>query len=314
MEVDGVDAVVRAVRYHAKRKVNSMKVMMSAGVATAGANGQVAQFSPEETRAAVAEAHKYGMKVFTHSIGYEAIRNGVEAGVDSIDHGYWLDEELAENMRDRGTYLVPTFGPFHYYTVVRKAEAWRIARAEPVAPRLPAVFQLAMEIGVPIAMGSDCGAPSRYPNGENALELELMVKSGMKPEQALKVGTSEAAKLIGLSSDVGSLEAGKYADLIVVDGNPLDDIRVLRSSVKLVMKGGQVHRDDLGTSPSPLGSRTHQAGRDRSSVEDRLTGTLGGWHGVDGLGSSWHRISRPGAYGASPGWCHKHQARGGLQS
>ena len=102
--------------------------------------------------------------------------------------------------------------------------------------------------------GFGCGTPSRYPNGENALELELMVKSGMKPEQALKVGTSEAAKLIGLSSDVGSLEAGKYADLIVVDGNPLDDIRVLRSSVKLVMKGGQVHRDDLGTSPSPLGS------------------------------------------------------------
>lgn len=252
MEVDGVDAVVRAVRYHTKRRVDSMKIMLSAGVSTAGSNVQIAQFSLEETCAAVAEAHKHGMKVLTHSIGYEAIQNGVQAGVDSIDHGYWLDEELAVSMRNRGIYLVPTFGPFHYYTVVREAEPWRIARAELVAPRLPAVLQLALEVGVPIAMGSDCGAPSRYPNGQNALELELMVNAGMKPEQALKAGTSEAAKLIGLSAEIGSLEPGKYADLMVVDGNPLDDMGVLRTSVKLVMKEGQICRNQLDARrPSP---------------------------------------------------------------
>lgn len=245
MEVDGVDAVVQAVRYHVKRRVNSMKVMLSAGVATAGSNVQVAQFGLDETRAAAHEAHKHGLKVLTHSIGYDAIKNGIEAGVDSIDHGYWLDEELAIKMRERGIYLVPTFGPFHYYTVVRKAEPWRIARAEPVAPRLPEVLHLAMDVGVPIAMGSDCGAPSRYPNGDNALELELMVRAGMDPMSAVRAGTSEAAKLVGIADRIGSLEPGMLADLIAVDGNPLDDIGVLRTSVKLVMQGGRLCRNEL---------------------------------------------------------------------
>lgn len=245
MEVDGVDAVVQAVRYHVKRRVNSMKVMLSAGVATAGSNVQVAQFGLDETRAAAHEAHKHGLKVLTHSIGYDAIKNGIEAGVDSIDHGYWLDEELAIKMRERGIYLVPTFGPFHYYTVVRKAEPWRIARAEPVAPRLPEVLHLAMDVGVPIAMGSDCGAPSRYPNGDNALELELMVRAGMDPMSAVRAGTSEAAKLVGIADRIGSLEPGRLADLIAVDGNPLDDIGVLRTSVKLVMQGGRLCRNEL---------------------------------------------------------------------
>jgi imidazolonepropionase-like amidohydrolase len=245
MEVDGPDEVRKAVRQHVKRGADSLKIMMSAGVATSGLPVQAEQFSVDEVKTAVYEAHKVGMKVLTHSIGLQAIRNAIEGGVDSIDHGQYLDEECAVRMKERGIYLVPTFGPFYYYTKVRKAEAWRIERAEHIGEQHARAFRLALEIGVPIAMGSDCGAPSRFPNGENALELTLMVHNGMSTEHAIRCGTSEAARLAGVFERVGSLEAGKLADLIVVENNPLDDISVLQQGVRLVMKEGVIYRDDL---------------------------------------------------------------------
>ena len=245
MEVDGPDEVRKAVRQHIKRGVDSLKIMMSGGVATAGLPVQAEQFSVEEVTTAVYEAHRVGMKVLTHSIGLQAIRNAIEGGVDSIDHGQYLDEECAVRMKQRGIYLVPTFGPFYYYTEIRKAEDWRIQRAEAIKDQHQRAFRLAMEVGVPIAMGSDCGAPSRFPNGENALELTLMVRNGMAPGDAVRSGTSEAARLAGVFDQVGSVEPGKLADLIVVDGNPLEDISVLQHKVQLVMKGGTIYRDDL---------------------------------------------------------------------
>ncbi|MBI4277323.1 MAG: amidohydrolase family protein [Armatimonadetes bacterium] len=245
MEVDGVDAVVNAVRYHMKRRCDSIKLMMSAGVATRGPHVASAMFNLDEAKAAVFEAHKYGMKVLTHSFGVEAILNGIEAGVDSIDHGSWLNEELATMMKERGIYLIPTFGPGYYYTQIRKAEPWRIARSEQVTPVRIEAFHVALEIGVPVAMGSDCGGPSRFPNGENLLEMELMVKYGMKSEDVVKASTSETAKAIGLFHHIGSLEPGKLADLVVVEGNPIDDMGVMRRGVKLVMKGGNIYRDEL---------------------------------------------------------------------
>ncbi len=244
MEVDGVDAVLHAVRYHVKRRCNSMKVMMSAGVATAGLDLQAAQFNLDETKAAVFEAHKYGMKVLTHTFGVDAIQNCIEAGVDSVDHGSWLTEELALLMKRKGIHLVPTFGPGYYYTVVRKAEPWRIARSEKATPVRIEAFKIAMAVGVPIAMGSDCGAPSRFPNGENLLEMELMVKYGMKPEEVLQASTSVNANLVG-RPEIGSLQPGKLADLVVVEGNPVDDMGLMRRGVKLVMKGGVIFRNDL---------------------------------------------------------------------
>jgi imidazolonepropionase-like amidohydrolase len=245
MEVDGPDEMRKAVRLHVKRGADSLKIMMSGGVATAGLPVQAEQFSVEEVKAAVYEAHKVGMKVLTHSIGFQAIRNAIEGGVDSIDHGQYLDEECAVSMKQRGIYLVPTFGPFHYYTEVRKAEYWRIQRAEAIKEQHQRAFRLALEVGVPIAMGSDCGAPSRFPNGENALELTLMVRNGMSTGHAVRCGTSEAARLAGVFEQVGSLEPGKLADLVVVDGNPLEDISVLQRGVQLVMKGGTIYRDEL---------------------------------------------------------------------
>jgi len=249
MEVDGPDEIRKAVRQHIKRGADSLKIMMSGGVATAGLPVQSEQFSVEEVKTAVYEAHRVGMKVLTHSIGLQAIRNAIEGGVDSIDHGQFLDEECALRMKERGIYLVPTFGPFHYYTEVRKAEEWRIQRAEAIKEQHQRAFRLALEVGVPIAMGSDCGAPSRFPNGENALELTLMVRSGMSSSHAVRCGTSEAARLTGVIDQVGSLEPGKLADLIVVNGNPLEDVSVLQHGVQLVMKGGAIYRDDLAQRP-----------------------------------------------------------------
>jgi len=215
-------------------------------VATAGLPVDAEQFGVEQAKAAVYEARKAGLRVMTHAIGLGAIRNAVEAGVDSIGHGHFLDEEQATRMKDKGMYYVPTFGPGHYYAKMRLAEPWRIERAEAVAEQHARAFKLALEFGLKMAMGCDCGAPSRMPNGANALELALMVEHGLSAERALVCGTSESANLVGLGDRVGGVTVGKLADLIVVDGNPLDDITVLQRGVQLVMKGGRVVRDELG--------------------------------------------------------------------
>lgn len=246
MEADGVDGVRRAVREHIKRGADSIKLMLSPGVATEGSDVNSEQFTLEEVEAAVYEAHKVGRPVQSHAIGAGGIRNGVRAGVDSIDHGHYLDEEQAQLMKKKGIYFVPTFAPTHYYIVQRLAEPWRIARAEAAEPRHDAAFRLALEIGVPIAMGCDCGAQSRMPNGKNALELALMVHHGMPPMDVLVAATREAANLLRILPQVGTLEPGKAADLIVVDGNPVDDITCLQDRVRAVVKGGAVRRDDLG--------------------------------------------------------------------
>src|SRR6266540_820913 len=243
---DRVDEVREAVRVHVKRGANSIKLVMSAGVATAGLPVDAEQFGVEQAKAAVYEARKAGLRVITHAIGLGAIRNAVEAGVDSIDHGHFLDEEQATRMKDKGMYYVPTFGPGHYYAKMRLAEPWRIERAEAVAEQHARAFKLALEFGLKMAMGCDCGAPSRMPNGANALELALMVEHGLSAEGALVCGTSESANLVGLGDRVGGVTVGKLADLIVVDGNPLDEITVLQHGVQLVMKSGRVVRDELG--------------------------------------------------------------------
>jgi imidazolonepropionase-like amidohydrolase len=249
-EVDGVDAVRREVRSHVKRGVDSIKLMLSPGIATEGSNVNTEQFSLEEVQVAVYEAHKVGKSVLSHAIGIGGIRNGVEAGVDSIDHGFYLDEEQAHKMKARGIYLVPTFGPTHYYVQKRQAEAWRIRRAEQVEPIHAAAFKLALDVGVPIALGCDCGAQSRMPNGENALEIELMVQNGMAPMAAILAATREAARLTRILDRVGTLEPGKAADLIVVEGNPVDDVTRLRTAIRMVVQAGQVRRDDLGLAAS----------------------------------------------------------------
>jgi imidazolonepropionase-like amidohydrolase len=192
----------------------------------------------------VDETHKAGLNVLTHAISLASIRQGVEAGVDSIDHGCYLDEEQALMMKSKGIYLVPTFGPFYYYVTERVAEPWRVERAEQVTEHHIRAFKMAMDLGVPIAMGSDCGMPSRFPNGRNALEYVLCARNGMPNEQVLVAATSSAAKLLGLGEVTGSIEPGKQADLVVLDDNPLDRMESVLDSVSLVMMGGTIVRND----------------------------------------------------------------------
>jgi imidazolonepropionase-like amidohydrolase len=254
VEVDGVDAVRREVRNHIKRGVDSIKLMLSPGVATEGAGVDTEQFTLDEAQVAVYEAHKVGRTVLSHAISLVSIRNGIDAGVDSIDHGYYLDEEQALRMKERGIYLVPTFGPTYYYVHERKAEPWRIERAIPVEPIHAQAFKTALEVGVKIAQGCDCGAQSRMPNGENAREIELMVKHGMTPMAAILAATREAATLIRRLDQIGTLAPGKLADLIVVEGSPIDDVTRLRHGIQMVIQSGVVRRDDLGlvaSSPTP---------------------------------------------------------------
>ena len=152
--------------------------------------------SPWKRQVAVYEAHKAGKLTQPHAIGLQGIKNGVHAGPDSIDHGIFLDEEAADLMKAKGIYYVPTFGPFYYYTEKRLAEPRRCERADPIIPRHVESFKLALTKGLKVAMGCDSGAPSRFPNGENALEFWLMVRYGMDPMQAIIAGTSNAATLL----------------------------------------------------------------------------------------------------------------------
>jgi imidazolonepropionase-like amidohydrolase len=243
-EADGVDGVRAAIRRLVKRGVDAVKLATSPGVATFGPGIDRAQFRLEEVQAAVDEAHKAGLPVLTHSISLASIRQGVETGVDSIDHGCYLDEEQAVKMKQKGIYLVPTFGAFWYYIAKRIAEPWRIERAEQVTAHHINAFNIAMEIGVPIAIGSDCGAPSRFPNGQNAFEYIMFARNGMPNEKVLVAGAISAATLLKLDAIIGSIEPGKQADLVVLDGNPLDDMQTMLDGVSLVMKGGTIVRND----------------------------------------------------------------------
>lgn len=246
IEADGVDEVRKAARTLIKRGADSVKIFaISAGVSTAGADIETEAFSVEEIRTAVVEARKARKLTQTHSIGLTGTKNAIEAGVHSIDHGIFLDEEACSLMKERGIFYVPTFGPFYYYAVRRVAEPWRCERAEPTLKPHRESFRMAMDMGVKIAMGSDLGAPSRMKNGENALEIWLMVDAGMQPMDAIMAATSSAAQLLNLDQQIGSIEAGKRADLVVVGRNPLDDVAALQDDIKLVMKDGIVHRDEL---------------------------------------------------------------------
>jgi imidazolonepropionase-like amidohydrolase len=236
-------SVREAVRSCAKRGVDAIKLLASGAVSQGGEAVDAETFSREEMTAAVDEAHRRGRPTLAHCIGNKGVKNAIAAGIDSVDHGIFLEEQDCAEMIKRGTYLVPSFGPFYYYTVKRIAEPWRCERADPIMQPHRESFRMALQMGVKIAMGCDCGAPSRMKNGENPLEYQLMVDNGMSAEQALVAGGISAARLLRLDDEIGSVEVGKRADLIVLDGNPLDEISVLQSRVQLVMRDGVIYKN-----------------------------------------------------------------------
>jgi len=237
---DGPQEVRKAVRFQIKHGADVIKVCATGGVMSQGDAVGVPQLDPEELRAAVEVAHRAERRVAAHAHGNQGIREAIEAGVDSIEHGSILDPETVGMMKARGTFLVPTV--YVAAAVEAQADAGTLtehtaAKARWIAPRMRSSFQLAYRSGVKIALGSDAGV---FEHGDNGKELSTMVELGMAPMDAIVAGTSRAAELLGLD-DVGEVRAGMRADLVVVDGDPLGDVHVLERPA-MVMKGGVIHR------------------------------------------------------------------------
>ena len=251
-EADGAEAVRHAVRSELKAGATCIKLMASGGVYGHAEEPGSPQLTVEEMRAGVEETHKAGRKVAAHAYSIEAIGNALDAGVDSIEHGSFMDRDTAGRMRKSGTYLVPTMSVYRAMSeggpVLGAPEYIRRKTAEVLEASREA-FRLALEAGVPVAAGTDCGAPG-HPHGTLPEELMLMVESGASPIQALRFGTSAAADLLGLGDELGSLEPGKRADLLAVDGDPTSEILALRE-VRMVLRDGsrvegRYSRDQLG--------------------------------------------------------------------
>jgi imidazolonepropionase-like amidohydrolase len=231
---DGVDEVVKAVRYQIKHGAKVIKVCATAGVLSFDATVGAQQLSDAELQAVVQEAARHGLKVAAHAHGTEGIKAAVRAGVASIEHGSMIDDEAADLMKRRGTYLVPTaylLGTFKFDSLPPSIAA----KARQVIPLAQESHRRAIRTGVKIAFGTDAAVA---PHGENAREFAIYVGYGMRPIEALRTATMNAADLLGVS-DRGVIAPGKLADLIAVRGNPLENVRVLEQ-VPWVMKGGEV--------------------------------------------------------------------------
>lgn len=234
--VSGVEDARRAVREQIGHGADLIKVY---------ADWQHPTLTVEEMRVIVEEAHKQQLKVAAHANTPEGIRNSLNAGVDSIEHGHRADSEDIELMKQKGVFLVPTVGGIDAYLEQHKNDKLtpeQIQRRETSLRGIQQSIQMAMNAGVKIASGYDASSPERQ--GKNADELVAMTKRGMPPLDVIRAATVNAAELLSWQDRVGAVEPEKYADLIAVDGDPLMDIAVLQH-VKFVMKGGVVVKNDL---------------------------------------------------------------------
>lgn len=238
---NGPEEVAAAVRYQVKYGADLIKICATGGVLSAGDAVGVPQFTLEEIRSIVETADMAERKVAAHAHGSEGIKTAIRGGVASIEHGSILDDEAVALMKEHGTYLVPTMMAFD--AVVRGARdgfltPFSARKALEIEPHFQSSIRLAIAEGVSIAFGTDAGV---FPHGANADEFRLLVEAGMTPARAIRAATMDAAELLGRSADLGSVEPGKYADLVAVRGDPLADVETLKD-VSFVMKGGVVHK------------------------------------------------------------------------
>ncbi|MEO6138124.1 MAG: amidohydrolase family protein [Luteimonas sp.] len=254
--INSPDDAYKAVRQHYKDGVDLIKIMPSGGVLDESSSADNAQMTLPELQAVVAAAHDYGFAVAAHAHGAEAIRRAVIAGVDSIEHGTFMDDADMTLMKQHGTWYVPTIIAGDHAAKMAKIPGYYpaqvAAKALQVGPKIMATAGRAYRAGVPIAFGTDAGV---YPHGENAHEFELMVQAGMPPAFALQAATKSAAKLLRMDKDVGSVQAGKYADIVAVPGDPLTNIALMKQ-VEFVMKGGVVYKAQQAGSGSSLPAAT----------------------------------------------------------
>ncbi len=242
---DGPEEITKAVRTNFKHGADFIKILATGAVLSKGIHPGAQQYSDEEIQAAVIEANRWGRQVAAHAHGVEGIKAAIRAGVRTLDHGTFLDDEAVAMLKTtRQTFYVPTL----YTSEVIQSEGRRhgipeseIERDRQLRAAEIAAFKRALAAGIPIGLGTDS---SVIPHGDNARELALRVSLGESPMSAIVSATSLNAEIIGWQDRVGSLEKGKYADLIAVPGDPLQDIALLQQ-VGFVMKGGVVYRDDL---------------------------------------------------------------------
>ena len=233
----GPDQCRQAVRYQMKWGADVIKIAASGGVLSESDPVDVPQLTPEELSAIISEAHKWNRKVAAHCHGDTAARLAIAAGVDSIEHGSFLTEDTLKQMKAKGVYLVPT--RLAIYWVMKQVDTFPpqiAAKARAAAAAHEKMFRTALRVGVPIAFGTDSGVS---PHGMNALEFSLMTDLGMSPAAALEAGTRDAARLLGIDNDTGTLERGKAADIVAVPGNVLEDIHATEHPT-FVMRGGRI--------------------------------------------------------------------------
>lgn len=237
--LDGPDEARKAVRQRYKDGADLIKITATGGVLSEAASGDNAQFQDDELRAIIETARDYGFKVAAHAHGKEGMKRAIIAGVNSIEHGTYLDDEIARLMKKHGTYLVPTLLAGAWVTEKSKIPGFFppvVARkAATIGPVIASAFARAHEKGVKIAFGTDSGVSA---HGDNAREFALMVENGMTPMQAIAAATVNAADLLGQTDQLGAIKPGYYADLVAVKRNPLDDIRALEQ-IDVVIKNGK---------------------------------------------------------------------------
>ena len=239
IEADGKDACLKAVRTQLRSGVDLIKIMATGGVMTKGVEPGNAQFTVDEMKVMIEEAHKAGRKTATHAQGLQGIKNALYAGIDSIEHGCFLDDECLERMKEQNTFLVPTLcapqciidkgvenGVAQY--MVDKTLKVKDAHVESV--------KKAYEKGIPIALGTDAGTPFNYHNN-TAYEMELLARLNIPNMDILKMATINSARCVGVEKDYGSIEVGKQADLVCLNENPLENISNVRKINRVIQSG-----------------------------------------------------------------------------
>jgi imidazolonepropionase-like amidohydrolase len=239
---DGPTDCRRAVRRKVKAGADFIKTFTTGGASTPGDGPHSVDFTMEELKALVEEAHAHKKKVAVHAVGTQGIRNAVEAGVDTVEHGSFLDRETAEKMKAQGTSLITTLAI--YKAIINRGKSYpnqeAIRKARVVSDANSSALALARQVGLNIAMGTDASGSIR--NGENASEFVALVEEGLSPREAIGMATANAAKALGLEKSIGTIEPGKKADLIIVNGDPLANISLLtiRTNIRMVIKSGKI--------------------------------------------------------------------------
>jgi imidazolonepropionase-like amidohydrolase len=249
--INGVAEARKAVRQRYKDGADLIKVTATGGVLSLASSGENPQFTQDELEAVVATARDYGFHVAAHAHGTEGMRRAVLAGVHSIEHGTYMDDEVIRLMKRHGTWYVPTILAGRFVGEMAAVPGYFPEVVQPkaaaIGPQIQDTFARAHRAGVKIVFGTDCGVA---PHGDNAREFVYMVEAGMSPMDAIRSATSVAAEFLGMTEQLGTIEPGKLADLVAVEGDPLADISRL-GAVHFVMKEGAVFRHDAAAAPAP---------------------------------------------------------------